>query len=125
MSEPRTLVKDIRAAQGDKSTGSAGGGPERDERAKGVRGCWFQVSETERYNKGIHIIVQPSGECLNPSEMGSSVTSHLNVRGQSRGAEERVSEKESSMEKKFVSSRGEETGVWQVETELSDLRGYL
>ena len=57
--------------------------------------------------------------------MGSSVKSHLNVRGQSRGAEERVSEKESSMEKKFVSSRGEETGVWQVETELSDLRGYL
>lgn len=104
-------MKDIRAVQGDKSTGSAGGGPERGKRAKGVRGCWFQVSETERYNKNIRTIVQPSEESLNPSEMGSSVWSHLNVRDLSRGAEERASVKESSMEQKFVSSRGEEAGV--------------
>ena len=50
-------MKDMRAVQGDKSTGSAGGGPERVKRAKGVTGCWFQVSETERYNKDIRTVV--------------------------------------------------------------------
>lgn len=45
------------------------------------------MSETERCNKGIHAIVQPSEDGLDPSEMGSSAWSHLNARGQSGGAE--------------------------------------
>lgn len=62
-------------------------GTRRGKIAEGVRGCWFQVSETERCNKGIHAIVQPSEDGLDPSEMGSSAWSHLNARGQSGGAE--------------------------------------
>lgn len=40
-------------------------GTRKGKREKRVRGCWFQVSETERCNKGIHAIVQPGEDGLN------------------------------------------------------------
>ena len=52
-----------------------------------MRGCWFQVSETERCNKGIHATVQPGKDGLNPRD-GEYRAEPLNARGQSGGAEE-------------------------------------
>lgn len=81
-------MKDIRAAAGKQVDWECWRGTRKGKRVKGVRGCWFQVSETGRCNKGIHAIVQPSEDGLNPREMRSSARSHLNARGQSWGAEE-------------------------------------